>query len=117
MKVSLGRECVMDRLREEFGGGGVWRCRPGTGECVCVLKGECVVWGGRGESSCKNCPVGVGGWGKEVFLKQGLFSGGMLGCGSNLGETHSEEREIKRSGRPREGSLCVCVCVGKISGG
>lgn len=37
MKVSLERECVMDRPREEFGGEGFWRCCPRTGECVYVL--------------------------------------------------------------------------------
>lgn len=30
-----------------------------------------------------------------------------MGCGNNLGETHSSEREIKRRGRPREGVVCV----------
>lgn len=37
MKVSLEREYVMDRPREEFGGEGFWRCCPRTGECVYVL--------------------------------------------------------------------------------
>lgn len=37
MKVSLEKECVMDRPREESGGEGFWRCRPRTGECVYVL--------------------------------------------------------------------------------
>lgn len=40
MKVSLERECVMDRLRKEFGGGGFWTCSPETGESVCIVKGE-----------------------------------------------------------------------------
>lgn len=55
MKVSLERECVMDRLRKEFGGGGFWICSPETGESVCIVKGEYIVWGGRGESVQKNC--------------------------------------------------------------
>lgn len=55
--------------------------------------------------------VSFGGGSVELFLKQGLFSGGTLGCGSNLGGTHSGEREIKRSGRPREVDVCVYVYI------
>lgn len=43
----------------------------------------------------------------EEIIKQGLFLGGTLGCGSNLEGTRSSERKIKRSGRPGEGGVCL----------
>lgn len=58
MRVSLEKECVMDRPREESGvraSGGVV---PGLEVCLCVVKGEQVVWGGGAESVQKNYLLG-----------------------------------------------------------
>lgn len=73
---------------------------------ICVVKGAKVV-GERDESPERIVSFG-GTREHEELLRQGLFSGGTLGCGSNLGGTHSSsEREIKSSARPREGVVCV----------
>lgn len=72
---------------------------------ICVVKGAKVL-GGRDESAGRIVSFG-GTREHEEPLRQGLFSGGTLGCGSNLGGTHSSEREMRSSGRPREGVMCV----------
>lgn len=81
--------------------------------CLCVVKGEQAVWGGGAESVQKNYLLGGGD--EEALLKQGLFSGGTLECGGNMGGLTVGKGE-KGSGRCREGGVCVfvylCMCIG-----
>lgn len=87
------------------GSGGVsGDAAPGLEVCLCVVKGEKV--GGMCGNTQEEWCLGRGGRDEEL-IKQGLFLGGTLGCGSNLGGTRSSERKIKRSGRPGEGRVCL----------
>lgn len=58
--------------------------------------------------------MSFGGGDEELVLKQGLFSGGMLGCGGNLGGlTVGKGRSKGVGGAERVGcvSVCISVCV------
>lgn len=48
MQVSLERECVMDRPREEFGGEGFWSAVPGLESVFMCCEGRTSCLGRRG---------------------------------------------------------------------